>query len=175
MLDERIELLITRRLDDRLTESEALELNKALIRSPEARRFLEDCQRIDDLARTALCTATEYRPVATASGPSRSILRSLRWFGSAVAAVLLITVFARSPLPERQVPPAGEHNTITNAITVSAPVAEAGLTSLIDGPRRENERLLRDVIGVLDPRTSNVYLLEMDRQQTVVTADTMNF
>lgn len=174
MLDERIELLITRRLDGRLTESEALELNKALIRSPEARRFLEDCQRIDEVARTALCTATEYRPVASASGSSRSILRSLRWFGSAVAAVLLITVLARSPLPERQVPLAGEHNTIT-AITVSAPVAEAGLTSLIDGPRRENERLLRDVIGVLDPRTSNVYLLEMDRQQTVVTADTMNF
>ena len=47
MIDERTELLINRRLDGELGEDEALELNKRLIRSPEARRLLEEYSRIE--------------------------------------------------------------------------------------------------------------------------------
>jgi len=54
MLDERTERLINRRLDGEITEEESLELDKQLIRSPEARAYLEDLQRQDVLAGQAL-------------------------------------------------------------------------------------------------------------------------
>ena len=47
MTDERTERLITRKLDGELTEAESLELDKALVRSPEARSLLEDYERTD--------------------------------------------------------------------------------------------------------------------------------
>ena len=52
-MTERIELLISRRLDGRITESEQLELDRALIRYPEWRAMFEATERID-----AVCGAT---------------------------------------------------------------------------------------------------------------------
>ncbi len=48
--DDRLEKLIGRRLDDALSASEELELNRALIRSPEQRRMLDESERIAALA-----------------------------------------------------------------------------------------------------------------------------
>lgn len=63
--EERIEVLINRRLDGTLTGDEHLELDRALIRSPEHRRMLEVSQRIDALCSDALgrelsCTAAGH-------------------------------------------------------------------------------------------------------------------
>lgn len=52
--DERIELLINRKLDNTLTGDEQLELDRALIRSPEHRRMLELSREIDELSREVL-------------------------------------------------------------------------------------------------------------------------
>ena len=52
--DERIELLITRKLDGTITDEERLELDRALIRSPEHRRLLERSELIDALCAEAL-------------------------------------------------------------------------------------------------------------------------
>jgi hypothetical protein len=45
--NDRIELLINRKLDGELTSDERLELDRALIRSPQHREMLEQCERID--------------------------------------------------------------------------------------------------------------------------------
>jgi hypothetical protein len=55
-LEERIERLIVRKLDGMLTEDEELELDRILIRSPEARRVYEEYRRIDDLAAQSLAS-----------------------------------------------------------------------------------------------------------------------
>ncbi len=49
-----IERLIVRRLDSALTENETLQLNRELIRNPEAQRLLEDYARVDAIASAAL-------------------------------------------------------------------------------------------------------------------------
>ncbi len=58
-IDERIERLINRRLDGELTEEEQLELNRELIRNPQANRLLEEYQQIDDLACVAMMKALD--------------------------------------------------------------------------------------------------------------------
>ena len=49
-----LERLIVRYLDSELTEEEELELNRELIRNPEAQQLLDDYRRADDLAVAAL-------------------------------------------------------------------------------------------------------------------------
>ncbi len=51
---QEMERLIVRRLDGALTEDEALQLDRELIRNPEARRLLEDYVRVDAVASAAL-------------------------------------------------------------------------------------------------------------------------
>ncbi|NOT00304.1 MAG: hypothetical protein HOP29_06715 [Phycisphaerales bacterium] len=53
-MPDRIEQLITRRLDGALTDDESLELDRALIRSPEYRHMFELSERIDVLCADAL-------------------------------------------------------------------------------------------------------------------------
>lgn len=52
--DQNIERLIVRSLDSDLNEQEQLELNRELIRNPDAREMLEQYQRVDRLAVEAL-------------------------------------------------------------------------------------------------------------------------
>jgi len=59
MIDERTEQLVTRKLDGELTGAESHELNKLLIRSPQARALMEEYERADALAGEALRAAFE--------------------------------------------------------------------------------------------------------------------
>ncbi len=61
-LDEKIERLINRKLDGELTYDERLELDRALIRSPEHRRMLEELQRIDALCGESIRSEVEAEP-----------------------------------------------------------------------------------------------------------------
>ncbi|MCP4248009.1 MAG: hypothetical protein GY778_13255 [bacterium] len=58
-VNSRIEQLIVRRLDGELTDVERLELDRALIRDPNARRLLQESERIDVLAGASLTAAVE--------------------------------------------------------------------------------------------------------------------
>lgn len=58
-VNARIEQLIVRRLDGELTDDERLELDRALMRDPKARRLLQESERIDALAGAALTAAVE--------------------------------------------------------------------------------------------------------------------
>ena len=53
-INQKIEKLIVRSLDGALTEQEQLELNRELIRNPDARQIMEQYQRIDNVAIEAL-------------------------------------------------------------------------------------------------------------------------
>ncbi len=58
-VNARIEQLIVRRLDGELTDDERLELDRALMRDPRARRLLQESERIDALAGAALTAVVE--------------------------------------------------------------------------------------------------------------------
>jgi anti-sigma factor RsiW len=199
MLDDRTELLITRKLDGEIREDELLELNKRLIRSPEARALLEEYERNDALAAStlrALLGTTEGMAVAAvdaaAASPVAAAPRGGRSFGAAgangairylryaagglaaIAAVLAFTVLQRpaleTPQPLKMVGP--------NVQSVAVPTAasdEGALASMIDGRRDAREQLDQDVMGVYDEKTRSWYMLELERKQTKVTPVAMSF
>jgi hypothetical protein len=186
MVDERTEQLITRRLDGELADGESLELDKALIRAPEVREALEQSQRIDSLASETL--------MALLGGPDPDALKSaarvqvkargdwrrfVHYAVGAAAAVLLVMAGAPWLLVSRNastpfVVPARPRETAT---VVSAPPAifvsdenpqEAAIARLIPGARERRERINQDVIGVMDPETQSVYLLELQTARDTV-------
>jgi anti-sigma factor RsiW len=180
MIDERTETLITRRLDGELSAEQSLELDKLLIRSPEARALLEESERIDRLAATALRGALAHEPAPPASVIERAARRKLIGIfsgtGTVAAAILLAVVVGG--VPRGWLPPAPP----TDHIMPHGPLAggqeaagELAFGSLIDGPRHEAHRIVRDVFGIYDDETQSIYLLEMDHQQTTVVPVTMNY
>ena len=109
MLDERLERLISRKLDGELTEAESLELDKLLIRSPEGRAILEEQEQLDLLAseslRTALgggLTGQSITGQAKLEWPSRSSRREHLWYGgiglaAGFALAMLVSSLAMPP------------------------------------------------------------------------------
>src|SRR5689334_19423082 len=101
MIDERTEQLINRRLDGELLPGEQLELDKCLIRCPEARAMLEDYQCFDVLARESL------HAVSSVSSAKESLAQSVwhqRLAGvarTAIAAAVVLVVFSSTWLVPR--------------------------------------------------------------------------
>jgi len=173
MIDERTEQLINRKLDGELSEAESLDLNRALIRSPEARALLEQYARTDGLATEALAAALSegsrsvYRPAeieAWASPSHRWWTKYRRGLGIAVAAAIAALV---AGLPQARLGPVApeDYQQAGDAIVQAgvSPFAQAGAQPVVDGPRRLNEQIDREVIAVYDEQTQSVYLLEMDQ------------
>ncbi len=187
MIDERTERLINRMLDGELTEADELELNKQLIRSPEARRMLEDLERLDTLADQALHAAFERPHHPHESAPGHRLqtkdYRLLRRTTAVAAAILLAAMIGGLPREWLTAPGPGEITQSPNH-----PITESGLRpsdySLqttdyglqpIDGPRRQWNNRQRDLIAVYDETTKSYYLLERDRVQRAVTPVTANY
>ena len=173
MVDERTEQLVNRKLDGELSEAESLELNRALIRSPEARALLEEYARTDGLATEALAAVLSEgsRPVhhpaeiAAWVGPGRQWwIRCRRGLGVAVAAAIAALVAGLpggrvGPVAPEDYGPPGE-STVQAGVS---PFVQAGAQPVVEGPRRLNEQIHREVIAVYDEETQSVYLLEMDQ------------
>jgi hypothetical protein len=176
MIDERTEYLINRRLDNELTSDEQLELDKRLIRSPEARAMSEEYERFDRLARTALedfCQATR---------PRDDLLLPSRFFAfkrySTIAAAVALFAFSTSLFPRHKSQTGDVVNNTQNQPTIMASLPIGNdLSQLlsIEGPRHEREQVQKDLLGVFDQETQSVYLLEMDQQQTTVVPVSMNY
>lgn len=104
-LDESIERLINRKLDGELTEEEGLELDRALIRSPEHRRMFEASETIDAVCAELIRAEVEVAPGAAVGMPAPVVwvsapIRSGRaWWllPSAMAAGLAWLVFVGLP------------------------------------------------------------------------------
>ncbi len=105
-VDDRVERLIVRSLDGEITEEEQLELNRELLRSPEAQELLEDYKSTDAIAAESLKSVIPNRssfspvlllPRATVD----SHCRRNRWmvFASAVAASLSFLLYWQAPDP----------------------------------------------------------------------------
>ena len=171
MIDERTEQLINRRLDGELLPGEQLELDKRLIRSPEARAMLEDYQRFDVMARESL------EAVSSVSSAKESLAQPVwhrRLAGvtrTAIAAAVVLAVFSSTWLAPRS----NRKATTAPPMVAALPIAPRPPLTSIEGPRHEKQRVHKDVLGVVDQETQNVYVLEMDQQQTTAIPVSMNY
>jgi anti-sigma factor RsiW len=198
MVDERTELLINRKLDGELRDGELLELNRLLIRSPEARRMLEDYERNDRMAAAALQTALAECPAVRpprgaaataqrAAGMARRRRRAIRLgrlapiVGLAAAVALVFMTAPETPrsatIRQAEVRQATLGSFVDPAPVNVVPVAAAmpAVSELMDGPRRERQRLLRDLVGVVDPETRSIYFLQVDSTHTTVEPDVLEY
>lgn len=183
-MDDRTEHLITRRLDGEITEDESLELDKQLIRSPEARTYLNEQERIDALAgealRAALAPGNTEAPATsepTAWPAKVSPWRRYLQPAAAVAAAITLAVLAAT------IPSGKPRTTGTKLPVAMSNPSEPGLTQLsvptvpvadddwADLPRSGQHRL----IGVYDEGTQSLYLLEMNRRPDVATPAAAKF
>jgi len=186
-VDKDIERLIVRRLDGVLTEDEALQLDRALIRNPEARALLEDYRRVDALASAALADAlgaeasfdvSTLTPRESAEVPVPVIYRRGTWLiPGAIAAALLAMVL---PTPSRHHQDGSQAAAPTSSATrISRPVGtidphgaaprgfgSPNLQRNVSHLPRTKGQTVRDVIGVMGD-DGGVYWIEVDRSRTV--------
>jgi anti-sigma factor RsiW len=180
MIDERLELLITRKLDGELSSDESLELNRELIRNPHARAMFQDSARIDAESRTALQNAALASTPAAPDGiHTRDIAgwsrrTAGRWLAhgaaTAIAAGISLAVLLglRGPgLVEtgRQAIPTGPPPSGSMAQQAVWP---SGHAAPINGRRTGADQLDREVIGVFDEQSGSLYLLELDQLDSCV-------
>ncbi len=183
-MDERTENLITRRLDGEITEAESLELDKALIRSPEARAYLEEQARISRLASRALETAIVARDeevvpsVAPPAWPARDSRwqRYLRSVVAVAAVFVLAAVVATLPVGKSRTASPGTFGVDRGTGTAgraeqpvdTVPVSEGAWPGLPHAGRHQ-------VIGVYDDETGSLYLLEMSPRTGGSTSEVRDF
>ncbi len=177
---ERIERLIVRKLDGELGEDEELELNRELIRNPEARWLLEEYERIDGLAAAALSEAlgdgsASVDPAVLQHRGQRHTARGYNrgWWlvPGAVAAALLAIMLARftPPAPSDQGMLTEDSRPSTRRVPAVSPGYKPDGLSHHAGYDRGPEKIRRDtgreVIGVVGD-DGNIYWIEIDRTRT---------
>ena len=185
--DKDIEKLIVRRLDGALSEGEELALDRALIRDPQARRLMEDYQRIDNLTSAALQDAlggagstfdTDALPDRFGSAAPRTgyWLRTL--VPGAVAAALLAMVivwFSQSPVPSpestftdaRRLGPIPTVVREPDYSSANGQVMRNATDTFQPSSRPRLKRSTgREVFGVVG-ENGNIYWIEVERTRTI--------
>ena len=101
--DEHLERLVSRKLDDELSEDAALELDKRLIRDPAARQLLEDAVRVDQLSSAFLADLCDGRHGASTArmGAARSRRRWWWMCVPAAAAACIVLLLLADDLEDR--------------------------------------------------------------------------
>lgn len=178
-INQKIETLIVRSLDGALTEQEQLELNRELIRNPDARQIMEQYQRIDNLATEALEQVIGQTDVSDImiemSKPvyhSRKIQRSWLLIPGAIAAALLAIVIPRIDLsnPTNPGPAVVINRQPTVPINEIQPntnwnVGQNEMMQPVSYPRtRRNTG--REMFGVIGD-DGKIYWIEVDRIRTI--------
>jgi hypothetical protein len=187
-IDEKLERLMARSLDGEITDDEALALNKALLRHPEARERMEHYRRDDALAADALRAALGASDARTdaplrETRQSPSTFKRPRW---AMAASLLLLIGAGvwmigNPLSQG---PTTEDNLIADSNTNRTgeiplrPAADMDARSfryVPEGPHRRQRRSDRDILVIPDEQPDRpdeqpdrFYLLERNRKRSMV-------
>ena len=194
--EDNMEHLVSRSLDGMLSEEEQLELNRELIRCPEARRLMEASQEVDRLASQALRKSVAQSPFAMDFDalPAQTVQRQPRravwvWrlMPGAVAAAIMALVFARGPFGSEagKTQPIAISPSAKNLIARSPTeqrlpqiVSAPDVRSASDAPMRTvgsnrpavKRNVGRDVFGVVG-EDGNLYWIEVDRSRTVRKAD----
>jgi anti-sigma factor RsiW len=174
-VDPKIERLIVRRLDGELTPDEQLELDRALLKCPEARALLEEYERIDGLASVAVASVVADNQEAAASvpvrhrHPARGYSRAWWALPAAVAAAIALVVTfgvpdANGPQFVEQPPGApveSDQPTVTPVPTPEGigPVQHAAYGSSVD---RDTDTTAYYIVGP----DGNIYVLEQQRVRT---------
>ncbi|MHC4091377.1 MAG: hypothetical protein ACYSVY_14075 [Planctomycetota bacterium] len=173
--DERIERLITRRLDGELTAEERLELDRELLRSPETRRRLEEHERIDTAAAAALAAVVDAGADTTptcvpAVGRRRGYSRS--WWAlpaAAAAAVALIAILVPPRTGEREMaispPEEAQSGTIASPERVAERRVEPGVLQATYGPDRLDRAVDQDSLYIVGD-DGRVYIIDRQRVRT---------
>jgi hypothetical protein len=179
-IDEQLERQINRALDGELTPDERLELDRELLRRPEARRLMERYEQLDALAGTALQAVLGQASGATARACTRRPYARTWWLiPGAVAAALLATLLVVSPLTRTQRGmPAGNRGTPGNVrlpVVVdgqhgdtlgSGPLqSNAGMMSVNQRPDWTDRAIERGVYGVRGS-DGKIYLLEINHTRS---------
>ena len=179
-VDHDLETLIVRHLDSELSEEEELELNRELIRNPDARQLLDDYKRADELAVAALNRAIPdegtLKPTALTTAPIRPRRAGYyrAWWvipGAIAAAILALVIPHPSVDPDSKGP-----ITITERlqsppeeITGSRPnSAQEIMRDVSTSPfgQRIKRDTGREVFGVVGD-DGNVYWIQVDRIRTM--------
>ena len=175
MLDECTEILINRRLDGELSPAESLELDKLLIRNPQARTLLDEYTRMDDVAgeviRNTVAEPARNIEPAECSSWTHSPLRWWRSFGliSAVAACITLAFLFSQRAMVNSAPSAGSFASADRSTSPDAVASgNTDYVASLQGRRRETESVQRDVIGVWDQQSNSLYLLELNSARSLV-------
>ena len=176
-VDKDLERLIVRQLDGELNEDEQLELNRELIRDPEAQQLMDDYRCIDGLATRAIGRALgEGQPAfdpdaltqASRLPQPRRIHRGWWLVPGAIAAALLALVIPRPTFTTTEAPrPTVVDREPAARLPILAPQADdrENLMRTIGMPRIQRDTG-REVFGVVGD-DGNLYWIEVDRTRTV--------
>ena len=179
-LDPKIERLIVRQLDGEITEDEQLELNRELLRNPDAHRLWEEFRDLDGTAGEVLEDVlgdrnASFDPImipspVTARRP-QFVRRHWLLLTGAVAAAVLALAIPRSALTPNDHPGGFVGNTAAQPIHANNDVRPARQVNLgvpmrnVSMPSVQRESGT-DVFGVLDDN-GNVYWIEVERTRTL--------
>ncbi len=180
--EQTIEEMILRSLDGRLSEEEQLELDREVIRNPEARRLMDSYRKLDELAAGALQAAVPQReasldPEGWIAGVDQKAprWRHRNWWlaPGAVAAAVLALVINYATLP--QVGPRGyvdgndvaRPKVVMPGGSVGAFGPEGPVRRVSNGPQERIKRdTARDYYGI-QGEDGRIYWIEVDRTRTI--------
>ncbi|HUU82151.1 MAG TPA: hypothetical protein VM243_01485 [Phycisphaerae bacterium] len=177
-VDDRIERLIVRRLDGELSDEEALELDRELLRSPQARQLLEEYRRIDGAAVEALTAAIgddagEAVPFPVVTTTRRKGYSRLWWaLPAAVAATLaLIVMFTPRPAADWQIAETPPQPVVTQpqntepTHTQPAFPGRSGIQQAGYGPGSLDRAVNQDLLYILGD-DGNIYVIDRQHMRT---------
>ena len=179
-IDENLERLIVRSLDGDLSEDEQLNLDRELIRNPDALRLMEEYGSIDSLAVASLealvCNDDFHVEAPSEIGAQREPRgrnhRGWMLVSGAIAAALLAIVIPRPaslPLEKREAIVQKAAPTTPRDFPEARDLQNQGMMhSVANGVLRPSvqRRTGRDLIGVIGD-DGNLYWIEVERTRTV--------
>ena len=178
--DEHLERLVSRSLDGALSADEQLELDRELIRNPEAHRLMERCRAIDELAGAALESAvarpdsevevpTPSRNASVRRGKPRAFNRGWLLVPGAIAAAILAVVIPRPTFTNQNGAITDASNGRPTTMPIVAPNGQTGPGDLmlpVSSAPSVRRHTGRELIGVVGD-DGNLYWIEVERTRTV--------
>jgi anti-sigma factor RsiW len=181
-MDERLERLINRQIDDELSDAERAELDRELLKDPSARQMLMDYRRLDEMSQDAL--RAELRLAAIGQRPTGSVARRPRWERLwprmamvAAAAVLIFALLPPRTLDEPARPVRHARPTTGRLMPTGASAAPMDVMlrpqqvafperPMTEGwPTQRARQRTVTVFGIYDAQSGEVLLLQLDHQQ----------
>lgn len=165
---DNLERLIVRSLDGELSDEQQLELDRALMRNPEARRMMDDYRAVDVLVEASLSAmadeprvATPLRSAAVRGVDARALrIRAVWLVPGAIAAALLALVIARPAADQLAFP-------VPDALPKAVwPAHESGMVQPVSSRPSVRRATGRDLVGVVGD-DGNIYWIEVERTRTV--------